>query len=84
MNFENPIDILVSYPFPEIELENECDPEPQFDNLISLPDLIMTSVSLPDCNTFSESILDPVSVQLMINKLNLTNFILLKVPLKNW
>jgi len=29
-NFENNIDILASYPFPEIKLENECDPEPQF------------------------------------------------------
>ena len=27
LNFENHIDILASYPFPEIELENEYDPE---------------------------------------------------------
>ena len=26
-NFENHIDILTSYPFLEIELEHECDPE---------------------------------------------------------
>ena len=28
-NFENDIDSLASYPFSEIELENEYDPEPQ-------------------------------------------------------
>ena len=27
--FKNDIDSLASYPFPEIELENEYDPEPQ-------------------------------------------------------
>ena len=36
-NIENPIDILASYPFPEIELAHEYDPEPQHDNSISLP-----------------------------------------------
>ena len=34
-NVENPIDILASYPFPEIELEHEYDPEPQLGNSIS-------------------------------------------------
>ena len=28
-NFENHVDILVSYPFSEIELEHEYDPEPR-------------------------------------------------------
>ena len=32
-NFENHLDILASYPFPEIELELESDPEPQVGNL---------------------------------------------------
>ena len=27
-NFENYIDILASYPFPEIEFEHECNPKP--------------------------------------------------------
>ena len=39
-NFENHIDILASYPFTEIELENEYDPEPQLGNSILLPDSI--------------------------------------------
>ena len=37
-NVENPIDILASYPFSEIELEHEYDPEPQLGNSIPLPD----------------------------------------------
>jgi len=31
-NFENRIDMLASYPFPEIELEHEYDLEPQLGN----------------------------------------------------
>ena len=41
-NFENHVDILASYPFPEIGLEHEHDPEPQLVNSISLPDSIMS------------------------------------------
>jgi len=29
---------LASYPFSEIEVEHECDPKPQIDNLILLSD----------------------------------------------
>ena len=61
-NFENPIDILANYPFPEIALEDEYDPETQLGNSIPLSDSIMTPVSSPDCNPFSESIFDPVPV----------------------
>ena len=90
LNIENHIDILACYPFPEIELD-EYDPEPQLGNLILLPDSIMTPVSSPNFNLFPESTLDPVPIHcelnrqsFMINKLNLTNFILMKVPLTNW
>ena len=48
LNFENNIDSLASYPFPEIELENEYDHEPQLSDSILLPDSIMTPVSSPD------------------------------------
>ena len=41
----NDIDSLASYSFPEIELENEYDPEPQLSDSILLPDSIMTPVS---------------------------------------
>ena len=47
-NLENHLDILASYPFPEIKLELESDPKPQVGNSISLFDSIMTPVSLPD------------------------------------
>ena len=56
------IDSLASFPFPEIELENDYDPEPQLSDSILFPDSIMTPVSSPDFNLFSESTLDPVPV----------------------
>ena len=37
-NFENHLDILASYPFPEIELELESDLEPHISDSISLFD----------------------------------------------
>ena len=52
-NFENYINILASYPFSKIELQNEYDPEPQLCDSILLPDSIMTPVSSPDFNLFS-------------------------------
>ena len=51
-NFENHLDILASYPFLEIELDLECDPEPHISNSISLFDSIMTPVSVPDFSLF--------------------------------
>jgi len=90
-NIENPIDILASYPFPEIELEHEYDPESQLGNSISLPDSIITEVFLPNFRIFPcqywilcESIMILNHQSFMINKLNLTNFILLNVPLTYW
>ena len=61
-NFKNHIDILASYPIPEIELETEYDPEPQLGDSILLPDSIMTLVFSPDFNLFLESTLDPVHI----------------------
>ena len=51
-NFKNDIDSLASYPFFEIKLENEYDPEPQLGDSILLPNSIMTPVSSPDFNIF--------------------------------
>ena len=62
LNFEKNIDSLASYPFPEIELENEYDHEPQLSNSILLPDSIMTPVSSPDFDLFPESTLDPMPI----------------------
>ena len=61
-NFGNDIDSLASYSFPEIELENEYDHEPQLSDSILLPNSIMTPVSPPDFNLFPESTLDPVPI----------------------
>ena len=33
LGFESHIDILASYPFPEIEIKHECDPEPHVEIL---------------------------------------------------
>ena len=35
-SYERRLDILASYPFPEIEIEPECDPEPHISNSILL------------------------------------------------
>jgi len=43
-SYESHMDILASYPFPEIEIEPECDPEPHLSGSISLFDSIMTPV----------------------------------------
>ena len=90
-NFKNPINILASYPFPEIELEHEYDPEFQLSNLISLPDSILTEVFLPEFRPFPESVLVQCQSIVKLNHqsfmiiiLNLTSSILLKVPLINW
>ena len=54
-NFENHIDILASYPFPKIVLENEYDPEPQLGDSFLLLDSIMTPVGRA-VNWFSEKV----------------------------
>ena len=48
--------------FFEIELEHECDHEPQLGNLILLLDSIRTPVSSPNLNPSLESTLDPVPI----------------------
>jgi len=53
---------LASFPFPEIELEHDYDPEPQLYNSIPLSDSIMTEVFLPDFRPFPESVLDLVPI----------------------
>ena len=61
-NFEKHVDILVCYPFYEIELEHECDLEPQIDKSIPLLDLMLTLVSLPQLKCFPKSALDHVPI----------------------
>ena len=33
-SYENRLDVLASFPFPEIEIEHECDPEPHVSDSI--------------------------------------------------
>jgi len=61
-SYKSRLDILASYPFPEIEIKPECDPEPHVSNFISLFDSIMTLVSLSDFFSIPESTLNPVPV----------------------
>jgi len=68
-NFENHLNILARYPFPEIELMQACDPDPQVGNSISLFDSIMTPVSLTDFFYIPESTLNPVPVHHKIESL---------------
>ena len=61
-SYESHLDLLASYPFLEIEIKPECDPELPVGNSISLFDSIMTPVSLPDFFSIPESTLNPVPV----------------------
>ena len=54
--------MLASYPFLEIKLELESDHESHVGDSISLFDLILTLVSLPDFFSIPESTLNPVPV----------------------
>ena len=58
----DPIDILASFPFTEIELEHEHDPELPLDDSTLLPDSIMTTVSSHKFTSFPESLLNPVPI----------------------
>jgi len=75
--FWNHIDILVSYPFPKIEIEYESDPKPQVGNSISLFDSIMTPVSLSDFFSILESTLNPVPIHREIESPTFYDHILL-------
>ena len=50
---ESHLDILANYPFPEIEIEPDCDLEPQVDDFFSLFASVVTLVSLPDFFLYS-------------------------------
>ena len=51
-SYESHLGILASYPFREIEIEPEYDPEPHISNFISFFDSIITPVSLSDFSLF--------------------------------
>ena len=82
---------MASYPFSEIELEHEYDPEPQLGNSISLLDSIMTEVFLLNFRLFPESALDLVPIHREIEspifydqQIELDQCHTFKILLTNW
>ena len=57
---------MASYHFNEIELEEECDPDPYFCDPIPNFESMMTHVSLPNLDPFSELTLIPVLIDFEI------------------
>ena len=49
-----PIDELASFHFNEIELDHECEPDPQLCDLVSIFESMLTPVFLPNLDQFSE------------------------------
>ena len=60
--FECPIDILASSHFYEIELNKDCDFDPQICDPIQILESILTPVLLPNLSNILESVLILISV----------------------
>ena len=52
---------MASYLFPEIELEDECEPELQFNDSSPILESILTSIVLPKLKNILELVLIPIS-----------------------
>ena len=57
---------MTSFHFNEIELEHECDPNPQLCDSIPIFEFMLTPVSVPKLDSFPELTLIPVSIDLEI------------------
>ena len=55
---------MASYPFPEIELEDECEPEIQVSNSSSILESISTPIVLPELSDVLEPVLIPILPEL--------------------
>ena len=55
---------MVSLHFNEIELEYECEPDPQPYDPVPIFESMLTPISLTDLDSFSEPTLIPVSIDL--------------------
>ena len=55
---------MTSYPFPEIEVEDKCEPEFQFSNSSPILESILTPVVLPELSNVLESVLIPIISEL--------------------
>ena len=60
--FESPIDKLASSHFYEIELNEECDFDPQICDLVQIPESILTLILLSNLSNILESVLIPIPV----------------------
>ena len=60
---------MVSFPFNEIKLECECDPDPQLCDLVSNFKSMLILVSLPNFDPFLKQTLIPVPINLKIESL---------------
>ena len=65
------MDKLASFPFNEIELECECDPDSQPCDSVSIFEYILIPVSSPNLDQFSEPTFIPVPIELEIESPNL-------------
>ena len=61
---QNPITTLASYPFPEIELEDECEPELQVSDSSPFIESLSTPVVLPKISDVLEPVLIPIFPEL--------------------
>jgi len=69
------LDKLASFSFNEIELECECDPDPQPCASVPIFESMLTLVSLPNFDQFSEPIFIPMPIDLEIESPFLDNHI---------
>jgi len=63
------LDKLASFHFKKIELDCECEPDPQLYDLILIFESILTVVSLPDLDSIPKPTLIPVPIELEIEAL---------------
>ena len=66
---------MASFHFNEIELEHECDPDPQLCDSISIFESMLTLVSLPNLDQFPEPTFIPIPIDLEIESPNLDSHI---------
>ena len=70
-------DTLASFHFNEIELDCECERDPQLCNLVSNFEFMLTPISLPNLGPIIEPTLIPIPIDFEIKPLILDNHILL-------
>ena len=57
---------MASFHFNEIELDHECEPDPQLCDSVSIFESMLTPVILPNLDQFSEPTFIPVPINLEI------------------